>query len=337
MNLRSLIILLVLISSVSVQKGWSQDAEFSQFYAAPAHLNPAMIGFANEPRVVMNYRHQYASFGNAYLTLGASYDQHFSKYNSSIGISLLGDVTGGGLYNNYNASVLYAYQLRFTDKLLLKIGTQVSYLQQSLNWNSLVFGDMIDPLSGEASIATEEELPLRTNLHRLDLGLGLMAYTPNFYIGASFKHITQPNLSFTSDNDPSNRLAVRSSFHLGKVFYMGPQILGKTKFYVSPNLLFINQGQFFQTNAGVYLGKGFIYGGMWYRHTISNSDALILLLGVKAGIVKVGYSYDFNVAAINTNAGTHELSLIIDWGNTKWASKKRRRSKEAECPEIFRQ
>lgn len=327
---------LVFLSCIFSVKGWAQDPEFSQFYAAPAYLNPAMIGFSWEPRIAVNYRHQYPQFGNAYLTFAASYDQHFDDLNSSFGLSVMADRAGeGGLYNTYYINGLYAYQLRFSDDLRVKLGVQVGYLQQSIDWSKLVFTDMIDPTNGASGGSTAEQMPDRTSIHRLDLSGGLVAYNGKFYIGASVKHVTTPSLAFTNSNDADNTLKIRSSFHAGRVFYLGKVIVDKPRFYISPNLLFVNQGRHFQVNAGTYLGKGIIFGGLMLRHTIRNADALIVLAGVKAGVVRVGYSYDINLSPIATGASAHEVSLLIDFGQRKGLEREMRRKKAAECPEIF--
>lgn len=332
-----IISLLLLLVSFAPSKIWAQDAEFSQFYAAPAYLNPAMIGFSSEPRIGLNYRHQYPSFGNAYMTVAASYDQYFSEFNSSIGASLVTDFSGsGGIYNTYNFNALYAYQLPLNQTLQLKIGAQVGYLGKALNWDKVILYDMLDPTTGKPVIPTGEAIPEQLSIHRFDIGLGALIYNETFYAGASFKHITQPNVSFTNaDNDPDNQVSLRSAFHIGNVFYLDSDKTFGNSFYISPNLLFATQGKFKQINVGSYIGKGVIFGGLWFRHTLQNSDALIALVGVKTGMLKIGYSYDFNIAGIGTQAGSHEISLILDLGDNPRTKKQAKNRKAVLCPEIF--
>lgn len=333
---RYIVVTLVILSSIFAPKGWAQDPEFSQFYASPAHVNPAMIGFTWDPRFSVNYRHQYPGFGNAFLTFAASYDQHFDNLNSSFGMSVLADRAGeGGIYNTYYVNGLYAYELKFTSSLRIKAGVQIGYLQQSINWDKLVFGDMIDPTTGNTGGISPDLTPERNSIHRLDIGGGLLAYNSNFYIGASVKHVTTPSLAFTATSDSRNDLAIRTSAHVGRVFYVGPKIVGESQLYISPNLLFINQGRHYQVNGGAYIGKGILFGGLFMRHTVRNTDALILLAGLRAGIVRVGYSYDIHIGPLATGAGAHEISTIVDLGLRKGADKKIRRKKSGECPEIF--
>lgn len=314
----------------------AQDAVFSQFYAAPLHLNPAMIGFGIKPRIVLNYRNQYPSFGNAFITTNLSYDRHIPKINSSVGMSLLADRTGGGIYNTYLLTLYYAYQLHLNENLALKAGAEVSYLNKNLDWGKVILNDMINPLTGQAVIPTTESIPPSENIHRADFGFGVVAYSDKTYIGASVKHVTQPNLDFTSVADNDNRLKMRTSLHLGHTFYVGKEKFQKSRMYLSPNLLLVNQGRFNQATLGLFAGKSILYGGLQYRHTFRNSAAFITTLGVRAGIFQFGYSYDFNLARIQTNAGAHEFSLIIDFGNTEAAKNEMKRQKGAQCPTIFR-
>lgn len=326
--------LLLCVGSTTTLK--AQDAEFSQFYAAPTYLNPAMIGFSDQPRFILNYRHQYPGFGNAFMTLATSYDQHFDRYNSSIGVSLFADRTGtGGIYNTYGLNALYAYQLQLSQNLMLKAGFQVGYLNKTLEWDKVILGDMIDPATGRPTLPSADNAPATTSLHRFDLGAGALAYNESFYMGVAVKHITQPGLSFTDSGDDENYLPARMVFHVGKVFYLGQKNVHETQFYISPNLLYVNQGKFNQINAGLYVGKNVLQGGLWYRHTLKNSDALIALFSVKLGMFKVGYSFDMNLGSVGTSASTHEISLIFDMGDNPETRKAARNRRNVECPEIF--
>lgn len=326
-------LLIVLLSSFLFQKSWSQDAEFSQFYAAPLHLNPAMIGFSEAPRFVANVRDQAPSFEHAYITSAVSYDQHFYKYNSSVGVSILGDVAGRGLYNSYLVTGYYAYQLDLTSKIKAKAGFQAGYLQRTIAEDQLVFRDMLDPLTGEVISNTAEAPLTKSSVHLFDVGAGILLYDDSFFAGVSVKHLTTPDVSFTDDISENNRLDMRFSVHLGKTFSKAPKSFGDNPAYITPNLLFVKQGEFQQINGGAYVGKGIFFGGLWFRHTIYNADALIMLLGIKAGIFKIGYSYDFTISQVQTTVGAHEFSLTFDMGQSKYYKNKRKAS--VECPNMF--
>src|SRR5690606_23124412 len=86
---------------ISVSVGLQgQDMHFSQFYANPLDLNPAMTGVMDcNIRFNLNYRNQWASVlkSNAFQTISASYDQKFPVFrddNFAFGASLWGDNAG---------------------------------------------------------------------------------------------------------------------------------------------------------------------------------------------------------------------------------------------------
>src|SRR5829696_5002941 len=63
---------LILISALGAA---AQDPNFSQFFASPLTLNPALTGkFDGQYRVAGNYRNQWPTINNAYTTATVSFD-----------------------------------------------------------------------------------------------------------------------------------------------------------------------------------------------------------------------------------------------------------------------
>jgi hypothetical protein len=61
-----------------------------------------------------------------------------------------------------------------------------------------------------------------------------------------------------------------------------------------------------------------LLGGLWFRHTFGNSDAIIVLAGYEMKFFKIVYSYDLTVSKLGTNTGgAHEISLIFNFENKK--------------------
>jgi hypothetical protein len=61
----------------------AQDPVFTQFYAAPVQLNPALTGSTLAPRIALNYRNQWPAL-NAYVTYAASYEQFVEEFKQRI-------------------------------------------------------------------------------------------------------------------------------------------------------------------------------------------------------------------------------------------------------------
>jgi hypothetical protein len=77
---------------------------------------------------------------------------------------------------------------------------------------------------------------------------------------------------------------------------------------ISPNVLYRQQQDFQEIFLGLYVTKGPIVGGLWYR----NADAFIALVGLQFQNFRFGYSYDVTVSKLAANsAGSHEVSASV--------------------------
>ena len=65
----------------------AQHYQFSQFYAAPTHLNPAFAGAHVCSRFTMNYRSQWAGIPGGFTTYQAAFDHYFRRTKSGIATS----------------------------------------------------------------------------------------------------------------------------------------------------------------------------------------------------------------------------------------------------------
>jgi type IX secretion system PorP/SprF family membrane protein len=132
--------ILLLLGLLIVGTVWAQDPQFSQFYAAPMYLNPAFAGSALAPRVTVNYRNQWPAVTN-YVTSMVSVDHYFERYNSGVGLILQNDNQGQGRIRSTDIGLQYSYQLKLTEETFLRLGVQGSYVNRSINWFGLTFGD----------------------------------------------------------------------------------------------------------------------------------------------------------------------------------------------------
>src|SRR5690349_6455580 len=85
------------------------DPHFSQYYAHPLWLNPAMTGaFNGTVRVAGIYRSQWGSVTNPFATSGLSADVVTGK-NINIGASVLNQTAGDAGYRYMHGSLSIAY------------------------------------------------------------------------------------------------------------------------------------------------------------------------------------------------------------------------------------
>ncbi len=312
--IRRLLVILTLVGLISFN-AQAQDPIFSQYYSAPLQINPAFAGHGYAPSFALNYRNQWPSL-NAYTTYAASYDQYLDYLNSGFGVMILADDAGEGLLKMTKVSGVYAYRLKINDEFFVKLGAEASVVQARLDWSRLVFLDQIDvengPISpGGTPYPTEEEQPENLTNVYFDASAGLLLYGKSLYGGFAIKHLNTPNESFLNINNNLNGgLPLRYTVHAGAEISLSQSNKREGAPFISPNLLFVRQGDFGQLNIGAYAGMGMIFGGVWYRNAQSNADAVIALIGVQKGIFKIGYSYDVTVSGLaSESGGSHEISV----------------------------
>ena len=334
---RSITLAFVLILSSAAVKVYAQDPEFSQYYANPLYLNPAMAGTAPGPRFAVNFRDQWPSVSGSFVTYAASYDEHFDAIGGGIGFQVMRDQAGDGNLTTNTFNAMYSYNLTIKsdvrDYFVIKAGIEAGAFDRSIDFSKLRFGDQIDPKLGFI-YQTQEHLPstgvFQTSLTP-DFGAGVLAFTKTFYAGLAVAHIIQPPQSFF--NNPNSLLLRKYTAHLG--FLLPIDNWKRTpETYFSPNLLVLHQGTFTQLNVGGYFLKDYFMAGVWYRQTDPNSDALILMIGIKKDAVRIAYSYDLTVSdARAAAAGSHEISLIIE--SKKFNPSQKRRWRKINCPDNF--
>jgi len=313
--------------------GHAQDAAFSQFYANPLYLNPALSGATECGRLNLNYRNQWPALGNAYVTFGASYDQNLPSINSGFGVAVMSDRQGDGALTRTNASLFYAYKLKVSDPIVVSFGVEGSFYQEHLEWNKLIFASQIDPTTGNIDPNSQETPPSKTSVTTPDFSAGaVMNYYDQWFAGVAVSHLTQPNLSFY-DNSTTN-LPMKFTVHGGVNVNLTKGMLGnfsQDDYLLQVNLLYLQQEKFNQLNAGLYINKyPFVLGG-WFRHNFSNPDAAIVLVGITWNNIRFGYSYDFTVSNIGgSSGGAHEVSL--SWDFCIYKQQKRRTIRAIKAP-----
>jgi len=302
----------------------AQDPHFSQFFASPLTLNPALTGkFDGTLRAAGNYRNQWPAFNNVFTTSTLSVD--FSILNKiipetdtwGVGIIALTDKAAGGvLTNNYiGFSTAYHKALNEDGYSQIGLGFQGIYGQKRLDWSKLIFEDQLTPFGFDLSVPSADISTINnSNVSYLDVNAGLI-YTVstsdqnNFYIGASMYHINRPKESFKGG---SWNIAARTTISAGGYFPVS------TNLTLHTSGIFQTQGKSTETTFGGAISSSLnndddnstnIYGGLWMRW----KDAIIPYLGLEFGGMRVGASYDINTSALKSGSqsrGGMELSLI---------------------------
>jgi len=314
-------------------KIFAQDPQFTQFYANPLYQSPAFAGAALQSRVVLNYRNQWPGISSNYQTYSASYDHFFEKIKSGIGFQVLNDRQGIGRLNSLDVAGQYAYQLRLSNKFSYRQGLQLSYVQRNINYSALTFGAQWDGNSFNPAVSNDENFSSPVKRYA-DVSTGGLLFSDQFYFGVSLHHLTRPVQNFSGQGEIS-RLPIKITAQAGWKIPLDMETrkglaenITDAEKSITPVLLYRQQGDFNQVDAGVYLTYEPLIIGLWYRGLplrvtnivgINNHDAMAILIGYHLNGFTVGYSYDYTISKLNNTAtgGSHEISLSYTYRNNK--------------------
>ena len=315
-------LILFVLLYVSAQVTQAQDPHFSQFYASPLTLNPALTGrFDGSFRLAANYRNQWPTINNAFTTGTASLDMpiltnRLPEYDTwGVGIIGLTDQSGNKILRNNYVGISTAYSKALDEDGFhqLSVGFQGVFATKRLDVSIADFEDELTAV-GFTGVTSEIFTNQQVNVNYFDLNVGVLYNGStngenNFYAGISLYHANRPKESFIGGN---YFLQQRLTFQGGGYMPVG---MDKT---LHASLIHQRQAGASETVLGGALSMNLngeterpteVYAGLWYRW----NDALIPYLGLEMANVRFGFTYDVNISPLRTASNTRggaEISLI---------------------------
>jgi type IX secretion system PorP/SprF family membrane protein len=333
-NLYKITLCLLVVLSTLTPDLQAQDPRFSQYYASPWNLNPALTGvFNGKWRATANYRDQWGSILSPvpFRTYSAAFDARFNTVRNdyaSFGVGAMHDEAGTARFeqNRIHLGGAYLKQLaggRNKADHFLSFGAQAGFGQNSIDWNSLWFSRQFDPTTETPNTGTSNGEPTQgddTNMF-FDFNAGLLWYMVfnndgYFYAGGAMHHINQPSITLT-DNDAETMYS-RWTGHAGGLFPV------THNFGLQPGVLMMRQGPAFETNVGMNirysnndLNELALRFGAWARlgnklDKGTQMDALVLVSMLEFNRWMLGLSYDVTVSSLtqaNNSRGAFEMSV----------------------------
>ena len=335
-----LTILCLLLWGLSRNEVIAQDRVFSQFYAAPTLLNPALQGgFDGNFRIVGAHRDQWRNaLEKPILHTAISLDlrlplkQGLSNDFAAFGIYFVSDKAGVFELSQSTIGVGGAFHktLDLNATQVLSAGIQLEANQRNILYEGLTFQDQFD---GSTSFTnpTFEDLP-ENNFAFADVHGGLhysqrLSGKNHFNIGGAFHHILQPQVSFYRNDDDEAQQALSESQLLSRyTFHAGAQIEMSDNVLISPRLLTMLQGDHAQLLIGANFAieppnsEVFVFHLGTFLRGVRNIDQNPILdsAGFLAGLqwdsFKVGVSYDINLGTYDSNfAGRNTLEITFSY------------------------
>lgn len=317
----------------------AQDARFTQFYAAPHHMNPAFTGvYDGGYRFIANYRELYNTImaRTAYRSVAANFDirRPVSKNDfAGFGVSAMRDQAGIAKFVNQYAHLSGSYikqmggNKRGARQQYLVAGAQLGYGQRGFDFDALWFSNQFDTERGvlDPGLGTGEPFDAseaRPTSAYLDFNAGVLWYmtfaeNSSLYFGGALYHLNQPNVSFIEGQEET--LARRwvgqagAELPLNKELSFMPAVAAMGQ---GPNLSVTTGGNFRYSHN--QKGEIALRLGAW-AHVANRLEQGVLLdnIAVTAFLElerwDLGLSYDITTSSLmqaNSSRGGFEMSLI---------------------------
>lgn len=318
----------------------AQDPQFSQYYAAPLYLNPALTGVNQIGRAGVNYRNQWPSLAANFETYSFYLDYNFEDYNSSAGLIVTTDREGLAGLRSTSIGALYAYEVGLNYRWTFRPGLQIGYTIRDINFDRLTFGDQFDN-TGLVRPVTAEPFNTGLSARFFDVAAGGLIFNEKIWFGGSIHHINEPNQSILDGNSP---LRHKVSFHGGyrilfeqiNPLYQAPDGMERS---VTPTFNYRYQGDYDQLDVGAYVTVEPILVGLWYRgvpvktfNGFPINESVVMMFGLNIGKTTMGYSFDYTISDLGINSGgAHEISLIYKF-NLNDPRKPPKEVRQLKCP-----
>ncbi|MFZ4542685.1 MAG: PorP/SprF family type IX secretion system membrane protein [Saprospiraceae bacterium] len=324
--------IIIIISFLFCSSLFAQDIHFTQFYASPLNLNPALTGaFNGKYRVAMVYRDQWRGVTkSSFQTYSGAIDLRFNVNDKKVkkDVVAVGMVFNSDKANviNYNSNSIllsgaYTKCLNTENSQFLSVGLQGGIGQRNLNFDNLNFPNQFNGVD-KYNLASNEVYPTN-NFAFPDLSTGLnYAYNPrrntSLFAGLSAQHLFSPNVSFFEKTNGGNKNLERKYVaHFGAQLPFGfrNSIMPRAYAAVQGNHAQLNLGTNFRLQFSDY-GNTALHVGGWARTVRSSNtvgfDAAAVLIGFELNNFLMGFSYDINLKGLtsyNRNQNAFEISL----------------------------
>ena len=306
-----------------------QRAQYSQFALNNYLQNPAITGIEDYTDVRLGFRNQWVGIEGAPRSLYMSAHMPVNKKNVSTevnylmrngrkvktivdqktdksknhkikphqGVGFLAESDKSGAISRTGLNLTYAYHLPVSRTVKVAGGVSAGILNYSINTQSLVLDNTQDPaLAGNGLRNTQ-----------FDLGLGIWAYSRNFFGGISTSQFASKKENFINDMSiaPQNGLQTHYYFSGGYRINVSPFVALIPSFLTklaqpSPASTDFNLKALY--NDRVYIGG-----------TYRKDDAFSVITGFNINsIIGIGYAYDATTSELNYfSQGSHEVVLNI--------------------------
>lgn len=313
-----------------------QNSNFSQFYAAPLLLNPALGGVDPHYYFGVNSKAFWNNANNAYTTNQLTtnlpiYVKGHTRHphKGGIGLTLFNETAGKTtVLRNSGLLINGSYNLILDRDAsnMISSGLQVGVFNKKIDFDELTWGSQYDPFTGfDEKISPSLQSEIKQNVVYPSINTGLIWYNNprqrgakmvvKKFAGIALYNLTRPNESVLKNTVYKNSTYIK--------LHGGMDVVSAYRnLTVSPNLYILTYNKKFVINLGSYFTykiennlstKGnlhYITIGSWYRW----GDSFILAFGYHNDKYSFGLSYDSNISTKTyTNFGGAAMEISLSY------------------------
>lgn len=323
--------ILILCCSLYLGKAYAQDPNYSQFFANPLTLNPALTGSGEgDGRLSANFRNTWIGNTSPFTTGLLGFDKAVlqNKLQSTdkfgVGGHAMYDQSNGGALKSTALALSFAYLKGLNDAgtSSLSIGFQGSYANRRLDYSKLSFEDQFSS-GGFSSDIPSGDAGLSNSRSYADFNVG-MAYhfkkdKLKASVGATLNHLFAPT-DYMWDNISRKR---RLTFHTGGSYALNAE--GDIEW----NAIYQAKGEASEVALGGAYGIKMnaqapealqLWLGAYYRI----DDAVYPYIALDYKNVRAGLSYDVTVSSMKAASSSRrsiEFSLLYRFVKKQVAEK----------------
>lgn len=279
------------------------DPQIGQYMYLPTAYNPAAAGEGDLMKVAGLHRMQFTGIKNAPMTTYFTFASPFviGKTRHGAGVRFMNDQYG--LFTNQSLHIQYAYRQKLGNGYL-SAGVDLGFINVGFKGDSVKW----DALKAEYFNSADPKIPTGSvSGMTFDMGVGLYYTTPNWWVGASYGHLTQPKVTWAGQSAEKEM-----EIHLRGTMYIDGGYKFRLKHYrewtLTPSAMIMSDFRSWDVNMTLMCGYKEKYRwGLGYR--IMGSVNVLVNIDIISGLT-LGYTCELPTNSLLLESfGSHELYL----------------------------
>lgn len=297
----------LLLLLLATSTAWAQfDPQIGQYMYMPTAYNPAAAGEDDLMKVAGLYRLQYSGMTNAPMSFYFSFSSPLviGKTKHGLGVRFLHDQFG--LWSNQSVHAQYAYRHKVGPGYL-SVGADFGFLNVGFKGDSANLSSLNSESGSDFFNPSDPAIPSSSvSGMGFDMGVGAYYRARNWWVGASYSHLSQPKVSWTMPDGKEKRIGLRGTLYAaGGYQYRLPHY---RDWKLSPSMMLMTDFAGWDINVDLMCEyKDRFRWGLGYR--ILGSVNVLLGVDIISGL-QLGYTWEIQTSNIMQESyGSHELYL----------------------------